>query len=230
MLLTTGKSIRRMTLAGTVIFGLLAGVTFAEEPVADPDPARFEEFIQNFVAHDTKNSFPENAILFVGSSSVRFWATAEAFPDKQIINRGFGGSHMSDLIHYYETVVKPYKPSKVFIYEGDNDIGSGKSAERVVADFETFFKRAQADLPDTQFLVLAIKPSKLRWEKWAAMEQANEMIREYTNRDADLVYVDVASPLLGDDGKPKDVFVEDGLHLNKAGYELWRDTVAPYLE
>jgi len=230
MLLTIGKSILRMTLAGMLIVGLLAGASFADEPVADPDPARFEEFIQNFVAHDAKNSFPENAILFVGSSSVRFWTTAEAFPGQQIINRGFGGSHMSDLIYYYETIVKPYKPSKVFIYEGDNDIGSGKSAEQVLADFETFFRLAQADFPSTQFLVLAIKPSKLRWDSWPMMEQANELIREYTIGDANLVYVDVASPLLGDDGQPKDVFVEDGLHLNKAGYELWRDTVAPYLE
>ena len=70
--------------------------TYADSP--DPDPERFAKDIKTFAVWDSKNTFPENAILFVGSSSVRYWSTATAFPDRPIINRGFGGSEISDVI------------------------------------------------------------------------------------------------------------------------------------
>lgn len=228
MLLVRARLIVKLSVA--LIAALVASISIAQETIADPDPARFNDTIQGFVLHDTKNSFPENGILFVGSSSVRFWATAEAFPGKPIINRGFGGSHMSDLLHYYDQVVKPYGASKIFVYEGDNDIARGKSAEQVFEDFKAFFERAQADLPDTQILILAIKPSNSRWKLWPTMDATNKLIKDYTDKHTNLSFVDVATPLLDGNGKPKDVFIADGLHLNSAGYELWREAVRPYLD
>jgi len=218
--------IRRIS--ATFFLAFLCITSFAQD--VEVDPARFGEAIQTFQTWDKKNSFQSDAILFTGSSSVRFWATAEAFPDKKIINRGFGGSHVSDVNFYFDEVVKPYAPSSIFLYAGDNDIGRGKSAERVLEDFRKFVALVEAESADTQIHYLSIKPSKARWKHWPEMSRANKMIEELSGQHSNLTYVDMANVLLNDEGKPKDVFVEDGLHLNELGYQLWREAILPHLE
>ena len=206
----------------------LCATSTAETP--DPDPDRFAEAIGEFVAWDKKNSFPEDAILFVGSSSIRFWNTAAAFPGKPIINRGFGGSELSDVIHFYDQVIRPYSPSRIFLYAGDNDIARGKTPDQVFEDYQELIERLAADFPDTQLVFISIKPSKLRWDKWPQMADANRMVREHAAKQSNLAYADLATPLLGEDGNPREVFVEDGLHLNAEGYRLWQEALTPLLD
>ena len=218
------------TLRATLLFIACAVAAVANADAPDPDPARFDDAIQAFVDWDSKNALPEDPILFVGSSSVRLWSTAKAFPGKPIINRGFGGSELSDVIHFYDQVVKPYSPRKIFLYAGDNDIANGKSAEQVFEDYKAFVAMLREDLPDTELVFISIKPSKDRWAKWPVMASANRMVREYAAKLPGLEYADLAAPLLGNDGLPKDVYVDDDLHLNEEGYRLWQEALAPYLD
>jgi len=213
-----------------VLVCLASVIALASAQAQEVDPARFETAIQTFETWDRKNSFPADAMLFVGSSSVRMWATAESFPKKAIINRGFGGSHVSDVNFYFDRVVKPYSPSSLFLYAGDNDIGGGKNAERVLADFKSFVAMVEMAAVDTRIHYLSIKPSKARWKHWPEMFRANQLIRDWSHQKANVTYVDMASVLLGEDGKPMDVFIDDGLHLNELGYELWAETISPYLD
>jgi lysophospholipase L1-like esterase len=206
----------------------LSSEAYADAP--DPNPGRFAKTIETFAVWDSKNSFSENAILFVGSSSVRFWPTATAFPGKRIINRGFGGSEISDVIHFYDQVIKPYAPTKIFLYAGDNDIGHGKMADQVFEDYQELVAIVQSDFPKVDLIYISIKPSKLRWDKWPPMVETNRMIREYSESHPNLGYADLATPLLDADGNPRDVFVDDGLHLNERGYFLWQQALAPYFD
>lgn len=218
------------TNAAFVLAALLAcGIALAAD-APDPDPSRFSAEIDAFALWDSKNAVPEHAILFVGSSSIRYWPTALAFPGKPIVNRGFGGSELSDVIHYYDRVIAPYAPAKIFLYAGDNDIANGKGARQVFEDYRELAARVRADFPDTTLYFLSIKPSKARWDRWPVMAEANGMVREYAASDSKLGYVDLATPLLGEDGRPKDVFVQDGLHLNEKGYRLWREKLATLVD
>ena len=219
---------KKLIQTGLVFFGFIVSLPGLAEK-SDPDPTRFEHEIAVFEAWDHQNSFPERANLFVGSSSIRFWHTADAFPGKPVINRGFGGSEISDVIYYYDQVIKPYAAAKIFLYAGDNDIDAGKSPEQVFEDYVELAAKVRADFPDTNLIFLSIKPSDARWKKWPKMEQANQLIREFAARDPKLGYVDLASLLLGADGMPKDVYVMDGLHLNEDGYRLWNQALAPLL-
>lgn len=196
----------------------------------DPDPQRFAREIATFVEWDRKNACPESAILFVGSSSIRLWDTAAAFPGKAVINRGFGGSELSDVLHFYDTVIKPYAPTKIFLYAGDNDIWAGKSARQVFEDYRQLVAMVRADFPGTELVFISIKPSKLRWDKWPIMSDANRMVREFAGPEPDMGYADLAGPLLDDSGNPGDFFIEDGLHLNQTGYRVWQQALAPFLE
>lgn len=219
-----------------IITYFLAGITalvvntiiLAEK--VDPDPSRFEKEIAKIVKWDSKNSFPEGAILFVGSSSIRLWPTSEAFPGKRVINRGFGGSEMSDLINYYDVLIKPYAPEKIFVYEGDNDIDSGKTPAQVLEDYKQLVGLIEKDYPGLEIVFISIKPSKSRWDKWPIMVEANNLIESYTKAHDNLKYVDVASVMLNSNGEPKDIFKDDDLHLNEEGYKLWTRAIEPYLE
>ena len=217
----------RNVVAALLAFSLFAA---ARADAPDPDPARFAEAIATFAAWDSKNSFPADAVLFVGSSSIRYWPTATAFPGIPIINRGFGGSELSDVIHFYDQVIKPYAPSCIFLYAGDNDIARGKLAQRVFDDYRQLVAMVLADFPGAKIVFISIKPSKDRWDKWPIMTEANRMIAAYAESYPGLEYADLATPLLDEDGNPKDVFVADGLHLNERGYQLWQEALAPYLQ
>ena len=208
-----------------VCFGVAA---YADAP--DPDPERFIQAIEIFERWDSKNAVPENPILFIGSSSIRGWKTAEAFPGKPVINRGFGGSELSDVIHFYSRLIKPYAPNQIFLYAGDNDIAGGKPADQVFDDYLELVARVRSDFPDTRLVFIFIKPSKSRWNHWPEMKKANRMVREYASEHANLDYADLATPLLDSDGEPGDFYISDGLHLNEKGYERWQEALAPHLD
>jgi lysophospholipase L1-like esterase len=196
-----------------------------------PDPSRHEEAIRGFEVWDSKNSVPENAVLFVGSSSIRLWATHDCFPRFPVINRGFGGSHISDVNHFADRIVLPYKPKAIVFYAGDNDIADGKSPQRVSDDYRRFVSLVHAELPMTPVILIPIKPSLSRWPLWPQMKEANALIRGFSEKDDRLFFADTATPMLGRDGRPRvELFVEDGLHLNAKGYKLWTEILTPFVD
>ena len=214
-----------------IILGFMVSFARAMAPVADPDPHRFDDTIQAFMEWDQKNALPEHPVLFVGSSSIRMWLTHECFPGLPVINRGFGGSHISDVLFFLNDVTLKYKPAVVVFYAGDNDVNSGKSPEQVVADYKKFVSRVHSELPQTQIIYIPIKPSISRWEKWPVMKTVNDSIRLFSNEQPYLFYADTATPMLGTDGKPlPGWFLKDNLHLNLKGYELWTGILKPVLE
>ncbi len=174
----------------------------------------------------------QGGILFTGSSSIRFWKDpAKDFNNPKILNRGFGGSQIIDLIEKFDQVILQYHPKKIVIYSGDNDVQEGKSAEIVFGDFCTLYGMIKAKLPETEVYYIAIKPSLNRWAKVLEMKKTNTMINEFLNTKSNGYYVDIFSPMIGTEGKPcKKWFVEDGLHMTKEGYELWTKILTPYLK
>jgi lysophospholipase L1-like esterase len=210
-----------------LLAGALCRPGIAEEK---PNFARWEKAIAAFEARDAKDPPPKGAILFVGSSSIRLWDLGKSFPGLATINRGFGGSEIVDATHFAPRIVLPYQPRVIVLYAGDNDLARGKSPERIHADFRAFVKAVHADLPKTRILFLAIKPSIRRWALVDRIRKANALIAGDCKKGEYLTYVDVFTPLLGKDGKPRpELFVKDGLHLNAEGYKVWASVLRPLL-
>ena len=191
----------------------------------------WEADIRKFEAQDQQHPPPTNAVLLVGSSSIRLWPSpARDFPEVPVIQRGFGGCHMGDVVRYADRIVLPYKPRVVVIYAGDNDLAAGKTPERVFADFTNLAGRVHAKLPETRVAFIAIKPSPSRWRLLESIRAVNRCVAELAAGRRDLVYVDIFTPMLGPDGTPrKELFVADGLHMNAKGYALWVEAIRPYL-
>ena len=219
--------------AGQVLLALILSapaVLSAGGDRSNPDPNRFAGEIKTFVEWDSKNAVPAEPVLFVGSSSIRMWRTHESFPELPVVNRGFGGSHVSDILHYLDRVVLPYNPKVLVFYAGDNDVAGGKSPQRVVEDYRRFVRLVHAKLPAVRIVYVAIKPCHNRWSLWPEMDKANGLVRDFCDQDERLFFADLATPLLGDDGTPRrDLFLSDQLHLNPQGYAVWTQTLAPIL-
>jgi lysophospholipase L1-like esterase len=194
-------------------------------------PDRWKENIAKFKEFDSKTPPPQGAVLFVGSSSIVGWDTQKWFSDIATINRGFGGSYVSDSIYYAEQIVLPYKPKTIVFYAGDNDTADNKSPEMISIDFKAFVAKVRNALPNTRIIAVAIKPSIDRWKYWPKMQQANALIGDYCHKQPNMYFADVSKVMLDESGQPrKDIFKADGLHMNETGYELWTSLVRPLID
>ncbi len=203
----------------------------ADEDPSKHDPHRWDKQIAAFEKADQETMPPRNGILFVGSSSIRHWNLQKSFPGKPVINRGFGGSEISDSLFFADRIIIKHQPRIIVFYAGDNDLARGKSSARVVKDYQAFVKKIRGSLPRTRIIFVAIKPSIARWKLIKSIRQANQEILEITKTDPLQVFLDVDGPMIGSDGKPKpELFIKDGLHLNVAGYQLWNSLIRLHLD
>ena len=214
-----------------ITFFLLLSLT-SQGVAQQQGPERWEETIRTFEEQDAENPVAPGAILFVGSSSIAKWQNvSDYFPDHQIINRGFGGSEFSDLLYYADRVIDPYQPSKIFIYEGDNDIANGEQPKEILREAQQLREMIRHQLGATPIVFISPKPSLARWELKDQYEQLNAMLKKYADQEKNTEFADVWTPAIGQDGRVVDhIFLEDSLHMNAAGYEIWQKALAPYLK
>jgi len=226
----------RVRVAWLFVLGVLALLLVAasraatQASVAETD--RWEPAIRKFEEADKVTPPPQNAIVFIGASSIVRWNLRESFPElgPQAINRGFGGSLAADSTRYADRVVIPYKPRMVVFYAGDNDVEANHTPAQIAGDFTAFERKVHAALPDTEIVFISIKPSIRRFPWIEQIKGANALVREYCATHPHLTFVDIVPQMLGPDGKPrKELLVEDGLHMTPAGYKIWNDALRPVL-
>jgi lysophospholipase L1-like esterase len=196
-----------------------------EHRAADP----WEETMAAFAAADLKNAPEPGAVLFVGSSSIRLWdGLEEQFEDARVLKRGFGGSRLTDCVKHLDRLVVQYQPRLVMLYAGDNDLAEGGSPEDILARVRAFAEGVHGRLPETRILFISIKPSPARRALIRKARAANDLVRAYADEHPLVDYVDVFTPMLAADGSPRaELFRKDELHLNDAGYALWRKIIRP---
>lgn len=195
------------------------------------DYARWEKEIAALETSAQTNPPPKNAVLFLGSSTIRLWKTlAQDFPGTPIINRGFGGSEITDATYYAERLVFPHAPKQIIFRSGGNDLQGGKSAEQVCADFKAFIATVHRRLPETEIVFMAWNHSPSRWASAARERSLNELIAGYAQTQPRVKYLDVSDVSLDATGQPRaDLFGSDRLHFNAEGYRLLAERVRPIL-
>lgn len=210
----------------------LAVLTLALAPLALAAPDKWAAAIDKFTQADVTNPPPRNGIVFVGSSSIVKWTHLQKdFPGLPVINRGFGGSELYDSVFYADRIVTPYEPRAVVVYAGDNDLHAGKTPEKVAADFKDLIAKIHAKVPRARVVYIAVKPSPSRWKIKEKGERTNALIAAECAKDPRLRFVDIWTPMLDAKGEPRpELFVKDMLHMNEAGYAVWKPLVAAALK
>jgi lysophospholipase L1-like esterase len=193
----------------------------------------FAAEILKFKENDKVNPPPLHAILFIGSSSFAMWQDVQDyFPGYSIINRGFGGSILTDQIHYIADIVFPYSPSQIVIYCGENDLASNDSvsAAEVCERFKRWFSMVRSKLPDVKITYISIKPSPSRWNLSVKFIDANQRIREFIKSQHNADFVNIWDRMLNKYNQPDStLFLDDRLHLNADGYKIWQKEIKPEL-
>jgi lysophospholipase L1-like esterase len=189
--------------------------------------------IMGFAHQDSLHMPPKHAILFVGSSSFRKWTDVQQdFPGYRIINRGFGGSTLPDVIRYAGRIIFPYQPKQIVIYCGDNDAASSPSitADSIFNRFTRLYALIRSRLPRVKVTYVSIKPSPSREKFFPVMEKANWQIRTFLNTRKHASFVDIWHLMLDDHGQPRpELFGPDMLHMNARGYAIWQQAIRPQL-
>lgn len=192
----------------------------------------FENDIKKFEAEDAKHPPKKGGIVFIGSSSVVRWTTLnQDFPGRNLIQRGFGGSQISDSVRYAQRIVTPYEPSMVVLWAGTNDIAAGKSGDVVFQDYKEFVGKVREKLPKVPIVFISMSPAPSRWKFVAEMRKGNELIKSYCEKNRNgLVFVNTFPKMLDAKGQPREeLFVEDRLHLSPKGYAIVKEMVVPVL-
>jgi lysophospholipase L1-like esterase len=190
-------------------------------------PEWYENEIRIFEIMDRYNPPPDSAVLFTGSSTIRRWYNlAEDMYPQIVINRGFGGSVMKELNLNIDRIVFPYRPSRIFVYEGDNDIARGTTPSDFLEECKAFISQCQQRLPGTEIIFLSIKPSPSRMRHWKQMDRANQMLENLCRIHENVIFIDISTPMFMKPGVLKnDIYAEDRLHLNDRGYSLLRQVI-----
>lgn len=204
---------------------MLLANTATAQPIADE--------IAAFKKQDSIRPAPKNSILFVGSSSFRLWKEMqEAFRGYPVINLGFGGSSLPDIIRYKNEIIFSYNPKQIILYCGENEIAASDTvtAQLVFERFKTLFQEIRNKIPNIPIAFVSIKPSPSRQHLMPKMEEANKLIKNFLKKKKKTVFIDVFHKMLNPDGSPlKDIFIADNLHMNAKEYAIWQKAIKPCL-
>jgi lysophospholipase L1-like esterase len=216
-------SVGGIAVAASAIGGRAARARQEEKP-------KFESEIEAFEDLDERQPFPADPIVFVGSSTIRMWKLGKWFPGRPILNRGFGGSTLPDVLRYQGRVVSKYKPSVVVLYAGDNDIANGRPPEQVEEDFRAFAARLGTDNPGARLIWLGIKPSIKRWGLREEIREANRKVAGVVAGIDGAEALDFWERMLGNDGEPRaELYQDDGLHMSEEAYRMWSEALGARL-
>lgn len=199
----------------------------------EPDYAldRSEKSIDEFEKKDAEKMPAAGGIVFAGSSSFTKWqSAAQDLAPLPIINRGFGGSTIPEVIYYADRTITKYHPKTVVIYCENDMFGSKKKTPEQVRDaYVTLVKKIRATEPDVRIYGVSLKPSPSRWDKREDVIKANTLIQEFIKSDKKHGYIDVW-PVMLKNGRPDPaIFVKDSLHMNDEGYKRWIQVFKPIL-
>lgn len=191
---------------------------------------RWEPAIVAYEESDRAEMPAPGGVVFVGSSTIKGWKVEEFFSDLNPINRGFGGSQMSDIAEFVSRIVTPYRPAAIVVYSGDNDLGTAKTPADITSHFAQVVQGIRTELPEVPICLISIKPSGRRMPLIDKLNETNRLLREYVGTQSNVHFVDIAPLMLNEQGEPRsELFLRDQLHLSSEGYRVWSEVLRPAL-
>lgn len=174
---------------------------------------------------------PEGSVLCIGSSHMALWKTIQTdLAPLHVYNYGIGGSKMSHAAELFvPNFVIPFKPRAVILYEGSNDLNANQTPEEILKHFRSVYRQIHEALPQTRLYVLGIVPSPgKRFDRWDAIKETNALIQQESKENPWIKFLDTTTPLITQKGMPRpECFLENDIHMNETGYEVWKSVVAP---
>ena len=194
-------------------------------------PKKFVKEFTRFIDEEKNGIDTTNLVVFIGSSTFTMWNNLQNdFPLSNVLNRGFGGSKLTDVINYADQILYPYRPKQVVLYEGDNDLGSGIKPDDLLSDLKVFVRMTEIKLPGVPIVLLSVKYSPKRHKNKDKITEFNSKMKDFASTKPQLKYVDIAPITLNeDDSYKRELYLADTLHVNQACYKLYAQKIEPFL-
>jgi hypothetical protein len=212
-----------------ILFAIISACSPVKKYQDLPAVRAWEKDIAKFEEADSIENYPDDAILFAGSSSIRLWSTlAEDMAPYPVIQRGFGGSHLYDLLVYADRIFNPHQCRAIVLFVANDISGSDqdKSPQEVAKLFKYLLKNIRKSHPDTPVFWIEVTPTSSRWSVWPEIQESTNFIRKICQADKNTYSIRTDFAFLNESGKPRDeLFVDDKLHLNEKGYAIWNDLI-----
>jgi len=235
-LLRTGMMKKAIKIIGVLLGLLLLGISWPAwqlygeiRNARSESPLVWEEAVSALESKTRNLHAPGQAVVFIGSSSIRLWDTLEEdMSPIPVIQHGFGGAKLNAIVHYAERLVSAYRPRAVVVFAGTNDIdpAASKAPEVLLASYQAFVQKVRSKQPELPIFYIGITPSPRRWAVWPIAQSTNRLIENWSKADPNLHFIDTSAALLGSNGEPnRDNYFFDGLHLSKRGYGIWREII-----
>lgn len=198
-----------------------------------PEVKNWEPDIIKFESFDKIESYPSDAVIFAGSSSIRLWTTLkEDMAPYNVIQRGYGGAKLSDYAVYADRILSPHPCQAIVFFIANDIMGSpqDKTPEEVRKLFLNLLKTFRKSHPSSPLFWIEITPTSSRWKVWPQITKANELIRKECENHRNTYFISTSFAFLNEKGLPKDeLFVADKLHLNADGYKIWTGLIKEQL-
>ena len=190
-----------------------------------PLASRWEKEIAALEELDKSEQAHSQTVLFVGSSSIRLWKSMpQDMSPWPTMGRGYGGAKLSDLVIFVDRLIQkhPYRALVVFAANDISGSPEDKTPQQVLQLCQLLVKIVRQSHPDQPIFFIAITPTPKRFHVWDKISEANRLLRDFTKTDTNLYYIDTVSEYLDERGQPRaELFTEDKLHQNPAGYRRW---------
>jgi hypothetical protein len=212
-----------------LIIGLLYAFVCFPSIAQSVETDVWEKDIRKFEHLDSVETYPANAVLFAGSSSIRLWATlTDDMAPYPVIQRGYGGARLSDFSFFAGRIIYPHPCRAIVLFVANDITGSeaDKTPEQVCDLFLNVLSTIRTKFPDTPVFWISITPTGSRWKVWPQIEKANMLIEKACKKQKDTYFINTKDVFLNSTGLPKEeLFRPDRLHLNEEGYKLWTSVI-----
>ena len=194
---------------------------------------RFEDEIRRYELLSKDAPPTSENTIFIGSSNFAWWGSdlEKRFEQFQAVNRGFGGAHTTDLLSALPRLVLPYKPNRIVVFIGGNDIAYYTEPENVFENFKQILGQIWTANPKTEVFFVSPTHAPIRKKYWQQMDRYDQKVFDLSQRLDGLYHIDITNPMNDAHGKVREnLYLTDGLHLNKMGRDLWGHLIASAIE
>jgi lysophospholipase L1-like esterase len=203
-------------------------------PYVESATKRWEGDIAKLETLNASESYPEDAILFIGSSSIRLWDNiAQDMSPYTPIRRGYGGARFSDLVVFAKRLITPHQYQALVVFVGNDVTGKpdDPTAEQVQRLAQYICRVSRAHQPDAPVFLIEVTPTESRFEHWTKICAVNAKLRELALTQPGIHFIATAEHYMDESKQPlKKYFREDRLHQNEAGYAVWSELIKQKLD
>ena len=174
--------------------------------------------------------------LFLGDSITDFYDLDKYFEGMPVVNSGISGDTTLDILDNMKERVYDYKPDKVILLIGTNDLIHNISVEEVISNIEEIITKIKENEPKADIYVQSIYPVNDNLDEEMVSVRDNEDIMKINDsiekycQDHDCTYINMYDLLTDEDGNFNEEYTEDGLHPNDKCYEVITKELKKYLD